>query len=1577
MASSVVLINARYQIGGKPIGQGGMGLVYKAYDIVTKRHVALKTMRGPLNPAALELFSKEWTVLARISHPNIVDILDTGELNDGGERKPFFVMPFLQGTTLDELIQKSSQRLTPARVVEIASQTCRGLQAAHEQGLVHRDLKPSNIFVMEDDTVKIIDFGVVHLVGVDSVTGLKGTVQYMAPEQIEMKPTSPASDVFALSVVCYEALTGRKPFARKTDAETAEAIRRHIPPPACELNPLVTQIVSRVIHKGMAKEPWHRFSSAREYGDTLQKAFNNQPIERFDRSKIQPRIDRAKKAQVEGDLQFASEILTELEAEGNIEPAMRALRSQIDHLIREKSVRQLLDIAKTRLEEDEFPLALQKIQEVLEIDPDNSEALGLRTTIEKQRSERQIENWFRLAEQHIHNRAFPQARQALEEILKISPGHTRAREVMLDMDRREEQVRRLWAEKEQLYQSALTAYQHGEVSSALTKLERVLELNRQSPDSALPERDAQYQSLYNQIRTERETARNLYAEGRRHMADRNFDKALEICGEFLKKFPRDPLFQALELEIQEQQRQEQSAYIAEVSRRAEMEPDLDRRVNILKEAAERYPGEAHFQQSLRLIRERRDLVNSIVAKARQYEERGQLSEALGQWDILRNIYAQYPGLEFEVERLKCRRNEQLRDEAKARWVEQIDRHIAVAEYERACEAAVAALAEFPGDKELSGLEHLAQEALERSAEAQSWLKRGQQLCFDRQFGEGLEALRKASSLDNRNPVIRAALLNALVEQARSVLGQDWRAAEPLIQQALSLDGTHPQAKSLQGLVLDYKRQEIVNECVSQARELQVAGNLSGALEKVDDVLSGLPNEVRLVQLRSTLQRLLSESSRPAEAAVVAGAQAGPAVPVRDREIGDSVMTIGKVEETLPLPPTITTTRPTPPRRSVTRKWRGSFRKIAVDMVSARRGRFSPAHWFMFALFPTILVAAFVVTGSRKRVLPPAPAAREYRISASADVPGTRFTIDGNAAAFPAVVTPGQQHTIQASLPGYKSASKVFSVVAGGAQLQTFQFNLEPEPVQIRLSSELKGAQVVLDQQPPQDIAEDSFAGSASPGSEHTFALRVGGRDVLSFAFRADPGSNVALTSPLKAQDVDALIVTSLDDRANIYASNPVLKAGISGTAAQPVPPLGLSLSSVPPKGDLVLEDGKTPRSVPIEAGNAPLLNVILFSAIDPDLARLQIQCNVADATVTIGARSYLLRDGLRQVRLRAGKYQIHVERDGYKAADQVVELAKAAVVKTRIDLNPIPKTGSVVIDGGTANAEVLLDGVSAGHTDAQGHFEMDGIAEGNHSILLKKAEHEDKQLTGKSVQAGQALRITGAEGQLAPWGAITFDVPRDVEVTWRSEDGQTRTNGPGTVRVKPGHYIASVRGFEQSLVVQSGKTERFSWAPPAPSKKETVPVKASPPPDVFQNPEVWTADGPWHVHNSGETAWVRNSQGTFTVIVKRPKSGKFHIGGSRLIFEVDYKDEKDRIEYTLDSGGTLERRVFVDGNVQSKHSTKFGQRDSYTLRIEIRPERIAVSAGGSSDVFDRPQAAARLGRFGFRGEASVQIAQEN
>jgi serine/threonine protein kinase len=216
-------IKTRYEVK-EVIARGGMGVVYKAYDKVMKRPVALKTILDLTDSKALKLFQKECQDLASLIHPNIVEIFDVGQLEDEGGAKPYLVMPLLPGVTLDKLIRASSSRLTVKRCIDIFCQTCRGLQAAHERGLIHRDLKPSNIFVMEDDSVKIIDFGVAHRLDTSQTIGRKGTLIYMSPEQIAMRPLMPASDIFSLSVVCYESLTLRRPFERATESEVAEAI---------------------------------------------------------------------------------------------------------------------------------------------------------------------------------------------------------------------------------------------------------------------------------------------------------------------------------------------------------------------------------------------------------------------------------------------------------------------------------------------------------------------------------------------------------------------------------------------------------------------------------------------------------------------------------------------------------------------------------------------------------------------------------------------------------------------------------------------------------------------------------------------------------------------------------------------------------------------------------------------------------------------------------------------------------------------------------------------------------------------------------------------------------------------------------------------------------------------------------------------------------------------------------------------------------------------------------------------------------------------------------------------------------
>ena len=154
----------RYQIGER-LGGGGIGEVYAALDLNydPPREVAIKTIRDASDPLTLDLFKRECSVLMSFTHPNVIEIYATGDSGARSGSKPFFVMAKLQGHTLAELIEGSPQDLTVQRTIDIIVQVCRGLQAAHDKGLVHRDIKPSNIFVLQDDSVKVIDFGVAHL----------------------------------------------------------------------------------------------------------------------------------------------------------------------------------------------------------------------------------------------------------------------------------------------------------------------------------------------------------------------------------------------------------------------------------------------------------------------------------------------------------------------------------------------------------------------------------------------------------------------------------------------------------------------------------------------------------------------------------------------------------------------------------------------------------------------------------------------------------------------------------------------------------------------------------------------------------------------------------------------------------------------------------------------------------------------------------------------------------------------------------------------------------------------------------------------------------------------------------------------------------------------------------------------------------------------------------------------------------------------------------------------------------------------------------------------------------------------
>ena len=834
------------------LGKGGMGAVYRAYDNETRRDVTLKTLLDVQDRAMLDLFYRECQVLASLNHPNIVDIYDVGEMDFEGDKRPYFVMPLLSGCTLDKLIAEASHRLSPDAVVDMLMQASRGLHAAHERGLVHRDIKPSNLFIMDDDSVKIIDFGVAHLADGRTSTTLKGTLHYMAPEQLMMQKPTALSDLFSLAVVSYQAFTRRRPFEGATADETIQAIVNRIPPSASDLNPAVNRAIGQVVHKAMAKQPYHRFANVREYSDCLQKALRGDPLDIFDESKILPRVERARKAVAAAEFDFANEVLAGLESEGYLHPDMAGLRRQVDDAVRQRSVSQRLSTARRFLDEEEYQLAITKVQELLQIDPGNAEAMALKSEIETRRSTEQVKRWMTLADQHAANHSYGHARQALENVLALRPEDTLARRQLNSVVEREQDYVRLRKEKENVYRAAQDAWQRGEVTSALGDLERVLELDKQAPESTM-DRATSYQQLYNQVRSEHDTLQSQYNETRRLMNERDFKGALAICEQALAKYPQHALFQALKVDIEQQARQDQSAFVARIDREVEQEPDLERRISILKQALGERPGESHFERALKLIESKRDLVQSIVNKARGHEEKAQFQEAYSQWEMLRSIYPIYPGLEFELERLAQRRDQTVRSTAKRDWVRRVDQAMEAGDFRQALDHLASASVEFPVDQELIALEKVARQGADRLATAEHHLSTGLARCESGQIDAGVEVLRQAIQAE-AGPRIRAAVVDVLIKQSRAYLDRDWASAEKLIREAAVYEPANPVVKSVQALLADRRQAEFVEQCVVEARQLQAARQVDDALIAVARGLASYPQDPRLQQLRAALEK---------------------------------------------------------------------------------------------------------------------------------------------------------------------------------------------------------------------------------------------------------------------------------------------------------------------------------------------------------------------------------------------------------------------------------------------------------------------------------------------------------------------------------------------------------------------------------------------------------------------------------------------------------------------------------------------------------------------------------------------------
>ncbi len=453
----------RYQVLEK-LGQGGMGVVYRAFDTLLERVVALKVISTPIEdkPEVRERFIREARAAGQLSHPNIITIHDLGE----HEGQPYLAMELLDGEDLLSRMARP-ERMSLRRKVELTADICSGLEFAHSRGLIHRDIKPANIFITSGGTVKILDFGLARLM-TSELTGsnmMMGTLNYMAPEQIRGERVDHRVDVFSVGVVMYELLSGQKAFAGDSFASTLFKILNEVPAPLLGIDPTLPPDLVAVVECALAKPRDERYQNMGEmlrdlavfrqfsYGDS---PMTGRPIS----DRLRPSSDPARvgsgsrledrpptpaplltppPAPVSGmglspGMKFATAavVVAALTAAGlwlvfgrsSAEPTGAPPAETVATTDVSVEMQQALDALKRA----DYPAVERITDDVLKKVPDHGEARRVREAARV--AAESVTRGLQAAQAHFAAGRFEEASRAAGEVLSVAPDHAEARRIM-------------------------------------------------------------------------------------------------------------------------------------------------------------------------------------------------------------------------------------------------------------------------------------------------------------------------------------------------------------------------------------------------------------------------------------------------------------------------------------------------------------------------------------------------------------------------------------------------------------------------------------------------------------------------------------------------------------------------------------------------------------------------------------------------------------------------------------------------------------------------------------------------------------------------------------------------------------------------------------------------------------------------------------------------------------------------------------------------------------------------------------------------------------------------------------------
>ncbi len=890
--------------------------------------------------------------------------------------------------------------------------------------------------------------------------------------------------------------------------------------------------------------------------------------------------------------------------------------------------------------------------------------------------------------------------------------------------------------------------------------------------------------------------------------------------------------------------------------------------------------------------------------------------------------------------MEKRSDQQTRTESKTRLVEQINSCLHSGDYARALDLLRGTAADFPNDAELSELEKLAQDGVQRTAEANRLITESQELFAQRKSAEAIQVLRKAYELDKRNTLARAILANALVEHAHSILETDWLQAETLTNQALALNPAHPTAKTILNLIVDRKQKSSVEDWVSQAGKLQSSGDLFGALAWVAEGLAVHPHDPKLLQIQDAIQRDQDARRRQARR--------------------------GDLEDL----------------RRLQREIDGAADVAAKQALAVRIQGVAAKHWTdgeILSIANALLLRLGLVPQESSSLSP-----RSKGATVILHVPRPSAPKPAPANTSPALPSPVPPSEVPASpdLPSQVPASQgstsppppslasPSSVPAGGAPAAIVR-PTEVTPSKVPLRTAPRGKVRRTPPSPQVTPLQAALLPAAEPSDTAVKAVSPSSRP------KQRTRSNSRMMILVSAGAI--ILFAAISFLARRHQAPPIAKAPAAVPAASTIAAPAVSVPAVSAPTDSAPAPTAPEPSVPASG----LASDTAAEKVTPDdqppaesrhnLGTLLVVAGQDDARVFLNGKLQRKLTHAGQVRLpnlELKDYVVQVSKSGFQdPPQQKIRMRKGEEAKLIFNLQPQPRLASLTIQGGAPGTAVLIDQTLVGTIQPDGTLSVSTINPGDHTVELRKERFKPRQFK-KHFVAGGAISLAPADAALEAAAGelkITF-APADAKVAIVKGDLLTIVSSGVPLNLAPGTYTLTARTADRftrsttlDVIAGQSKTLDLSLAPNGMLK--------------WDDPGAWKHEGDSFTRKGGDFALyqVVPASGTFVFSAMLTK-------GRLLQWVLNYTDSKNYVLFQMDDNNFY-RSVIHNGNKTDEIIVPHkGEKKSFrALHIRVTPTELVhqIKQGNSWTVLDRwtqPGANLSLGKFGFYIPGNDQVA---